>query len=105
MKKIVQYKNYPPMTCFLSSWFPFFGQGLYFFGVAFVKYVYYKKTKVICWIDTIDVEKHEYSHFISRLKRGFFNFWFCIIWDYLRFDIPHDSKPMEIEANKIKNTL
>ncbi len=94
------------MTVHLSSWFPFFGQGWFVgFSTAFVKFVFYKGTKVVCNEDTEDVVRHEYSHLISRQQRGFFNFWVSIFWDYIRFWVKHDSKPMEVEANKIRTTL
>lgn len=94
------------MTIYFSSWFPLFSQGIYLgFSTAIVKFVYYKETKIVCNEETEDVVKHEYSHFISRQERGWFNFWINIIWDYLRFWIKHDFKPMEIEAEKIKDAL
>lgn len=106
MKKIVKYQPYNyELTVYLSSWFPLFGQGLYIFGKAFVKYVYYVNTKIICWGETEDVIMHEYSHLVSRKQRGFINFWSNIIWDYIRFWIKHNNKKMEQEANKIKGSL
>lgn len=106
MKKVIKYLDYPKMTCYISTWFPLFGQGIFAgFSTAFVKFIFYKGTKTVCNEETEDVVAHEYSHFISRQKRGWFNFWANIIWDYLRFWIKHDSKPMEIEANKIKDTI
>ncbi|MCL4419953.1 hypothetical protein M1146_07740 [Patescibacteria group bacterium] len=106
MKRIVKYNDYPKLTVHFSTWFPLFSQGVYLgFSTAIVKFVYYKDTKIVSNEETEDVVKHEYSHFISRQKRGWFNFWINILWDYLRFWIKHDSKLMEVEANKIKETL
>jgi len=109
MKLIKKYKPYGfELTVYLSSWFPLFGQGWFVgFHTAFVRFVYYKNTKVICWEDpsnnsTNDVIRHEYGHLVSRKQGGFFNFWINIIWDYIRFWIPHNLKLMEIEANDIK---
>lgn len=106
MRRIIKYQDYPEMTVLLSTWFPLFSQGVYLgFSTAFVKYVYYKETKIISYQDTIEVIKHEYAHFVSRLQRGLFNFWSNIIWDYMQFWIKHNNKPMEIEANKIKEKI
>ena len=108
MKKTVVYQPYNyGLTVYLSSWFPLFGQGIFIgFSTAFVKYVFFtdngKVTDTICWTETNDVIKHEYGHLVSRKQRGFFNFWGNIIWDYIRFWIPHNLKLMEIEANDIK---
>ena len=102
LKKLVLYNNCPTLTVYLLSWFPLWSQGLYLFGVAWVKYVYYKDTDRVCWYETDNVIKHEYGHYVSRLNRGFINFWGNIIWDYIRFWIPHNLKLMEIEANDIK---
>lgn len=91
------------LNVIISDWFPFFGQGL-FCGFAFVKRVKYSDG-AICWFATEDVIKHEYGHKVSRVKRGLLNFWFNMLWDYLRVWIPHNEKPMEFEANKYKLEL
>jgi len=96
------------MTYHLSTWFPFFSQG---FSLGFwtcVKYVYYKDTKVISTLDTEDVIKHEYSHFV--LYKTKYTNWFKFIWAYIGYKmllwfLPHSKFPFEIEANKIKMTL
>lgn len=108
MKKIIQYKDYPPMTYYLSSWFPFFLQG---FSLGFwncVKYVYYKNTKVICVEETEDVIKHEYSHFVlykTKYKYLLKYLWAYIGWKGMMLFFPHSVFPFEYEANKIKATL
>ncbi len=104
----VRYLDYPEMTVYLSSWFPFFGQGICLGKVAFVKYVYYKNTKVICQEETEDVIKHEYSHFI--LYKTKYTNWFKFIFAYLGWKgmmlaFPHSAFPFEVETNKIKATL
>jgi hypothetical protein len=105
MKQIVQYKNYPCMTVHLSSWFPLCGQGLFLFGIAFVKLVRYQNSKMIYWNDTTDVVKHEYSHFV-QWKKCKIKFIWSIIRDYIfLFWISHDKKQIEKEANEIKASL
>ena len=108
MKKAIKYLDYPEMACYLTSWFPFFGQGLCLGRIAFVKYVYYKDTTVICLEETNDVIKHEYSHFI--LNKTKYKSWFKFILAYLGWRLmlwffPHSKFPFEVEANKIKATL
>lgn len=108
MKKIVKFAPYNfELTVYISTFMPLWGQGWFIgFSTAFVKYVYYtdkgKITDIISWDDTNDVIRHEYGHLVSRKQGGFFNFWINIIWDYIRFWIPHNLKLMEIEANDIK---
>ena len=104
MKREVEFLDFPPLTVYLSHWFPFFGQGFYC-GVAFVKYVKYSNFDGIYWQGTNEVIRHEYGHYVSRLCRGFWNFWLNILWDYSRVWIKHDKKPMEIEARKYADAL
>jgi len=106
LQRLVQYEPYNySLKVYLIKWLPF-GQGIFLGWFAIVQLVYYmsgkEKTDVICWEETNDVIKHEYGHLVSRKQRGFFNFWGNIIWDYIRFWIPHNLKLMEIEANDIK---
>ena len=105
MIKQVQYSDYQPLKIILCGWFPLFGQGLFLFGLAFVKYVYYKNNSLIYWPGTEDVIKHEYSHFI-QWKKNKLKFIWSIIRDYFfLFWIAHDKKQIEKEANEIKASL
>lgn len=102
-----RYSSYDyDLIVILSNWFPLFGQGWYFgFGLAFVKYVYYRGTKEICWEETEDVIRHEYAHLILRKEMGFVKYWSRVMYDYLRFWIAHNKKIIEIEVNRIKDKL
>ena len=110
MKLKVKYHTYDyELTVHYSTWFPFFSQGWYAgFGIAFVKYVYYKNTKVICKEETEDVVKHEYSHFIlhkTKYKNWFMYSLAYLGWKGMMIVFPHSIFPFEYEANKIKATL
>ena len=110
MKKTVKYSPYNfELIVYLSKYLPPFGQGIYFFGMAFVKYIYFmngnERTNLIAWDETNDVIRHEYGYFVARKKRGFLNFWSNVIWDYIRIWIPHQYKSVEVEANRIKEEI
>jgi len=105
LKRSVKYKDYPIMTCYMSTWFPLFGQGLCLGSIAFVRYVFYKDTKVISTPDTEDVVKHEYAHYLQGYFYGWTRYYLIAIRDYTRFWIKHDDKPIEIEANRLKGLL
>jgi|ERR1035437_5563639 hypothetical protein len=124
MKQIVSYKPYNyQLTVHLSTWFPFFnfvGWSITLLRIAFVKYTYWmnqgKETNMICWDITPEQDAqglgsthrtmmHEYSHLVLKNQIGSWHYFTWCIWDYMRFWIKHDDKPIEQRVEQIRLTL
>ena len=110
MKSKIQIADYPEMTYHLVAFLPFC-QGICLGFLTLVKPVLYKDAEEICWAETNDVIKHEYSHFILYKTKytGLFG-WIKFIWTYIGYRgltlfLPHSQFAFEVEANKIKAEL
>ncbi len=117
MKRIIKYGDYPEMTYHLVAFLPF-GQGICLGFLTLIKPVLYKDVDEICWEETNDVIKHEYSHFVLWKTKYLDEknwltvviSWIKFIWAYVGWKgmmlaFPHSVFPFEVEANKIKATL
>ena len=120
MKQTVSYKPYDyKLTVHLSTFFPLFnfvGWSITLLKISFVKYTYYPNTKIICWDLTSEEDAkgygsthrtmmHEYSHLVLKNQIGLYHYYTWCIWDYIRFWVDHNSKPIEIAVEKIRLTL
>ena len=124
MKQIISYKPYPyQVTMYLSDWFPLIGSGwsITLLNIAFIKYTYYvnpdgTKTTQIAWDISLEQDvagfgsthqtmMHEYSHTVLKKQIGTVKYDAWCIYDYGRFWISHDKKPIEIRVEEIRKTL
>ena len=119
-KLIVTYKPYNyKVNMYLSNWFPLIGSGwsITIFNIAFIKYTYYSDAPTtICWDITPEQDKagfgsthqtmmHEYCHTVLKNLIGSYHYWTWCIWDYSRFWIKWDDKPIEQRVEELRKTL
>jgi len=84
---------------YLSTWFPSWCQGFTLNSkIVFVKYVFDPSKRKVHVDSTIDVIQHELNHCKKIKEKGWIDFMFTMLWQYIWKK--HDKAGYEPDAEK-----